>query len=154
MIGYTEVHIGVLERALLAYRSNHMLMESILDECRKEGIRRFDKLPIAKRRKFYSKYLGWLGFKLPTNMDKLRYFDGGYSLSLVDAAFATEWKIVEKVAVGLEHVDDNLLYDWYMNVDRDKYVQLLTLFTNTQGDSLLLSADGCKFIEKWEPKYG
>lgn len=154
MIGYTEVNIGVLERALIAYRADSLLMEGILDECRKEGVRRFDKLPIAKRRKFYAKYFGWLGFKLPTNLDKLRYFDGGYSLSLVDAAFATEWYIVDKIAIGLEHVDDVALHEWYTRVYRDSYKELLDLYKNTQGNSLLLSATGCKFIEKWEPKYG
>lgn len=152
MIGYTEVHLSALERALIAYRANSFLMESVLDECRTEGVRRFDRLPIAKRRQFYAKYFGWLGFKAPTTMDKLRYFDGGYGL-LMSSAFAREWYIIDKVAIELEHVDDVALYDWYMKVDRQQYSELLTLFTNTQGDSLLLSAKGCKFIVKWEPKY-
>lgn len=153
MIGYTEVHLSALERALIAYRADNFLMAGILEECRTEGVRRFDRLPVAKRRKFYAKYFGWLGFKEPTQSDKLRYFDGGYDFSLIANAFAREWYILDKIAIELEHVDDVALYDWYHEVDRKQYNELLTLFTNTQGDSLLLSAEGCKFLVKWEPKY-
>lgn len=152
MIGYTEVHVVALERALIAYRANHTLMTGILEECRREGEKRFDALPIASRRKFYAKWFGFMGFKTPTRSEKLRYFDGGYGVGLC-ACLADEWYIIDRIATELDHVDDVKFYDWYSGIDKKEYKELLTLFQNTQGDSLLLSSKGCEFLVKWGEQY-
>lgn len=153
MIGYTSIYIGTLERALIAYRANNNHMVDVLEELRNEGVKLFDSSKLAKRRAFYAKYFGWMGFKHPERIEKLRSFDGYYGIGAFDSVFSSEFFILHKLARKLEIVDADEFTDWYYSSEVKPYKALLTLFENTQGDSLMLSPEGCKFINRWEPKY-
>ena len=152
MIGYTQVYIGTLERSLIAYRANDARMLDVMEEYRSKAEELFDGSRLARRRLFYAKWFGWLGFSVPTRREKLRSFDGYYSKGFA-SVFSSEFPIIHRLVADEGVVDPNEFCDWYYSSEVKPYKDLLLLFQNTQGDSLMLSPEGCKFINKWGPRY-
>ena len=150
VVGMAPVYIGNVERALIAYRRNSAEQEENLAGLRQKLINSYwnDAWRLLRR------FRRWRTGEEPTDSQKVLSYSGGDSWSPMTAAFSSEMESVMPVAREvLSDEDHQLFWAWYIGREKEEYKAVMTLWENTQGDTILLSEVGCRFVNKWSEKY-
>lgn len=150
VVGLVEVHVSNVERALIAYRrvgAEHSISLKGMRAQLIEGYWSVKFRPLKRLQRLF-------GAAEPTDQRKVLSYSGGDSLGFLDRAFASEWDSIKPLISECAGPDNyDCFTSWYFNHETETYKSMLSLWENTQGDTLLLSEVGCKFMNKWRVRY-
>lgn len=150
VVGLVEVHVSNVERALIAYRRVGAEYSISLKGMRAQLIEGYWSVKFRPLKRLQRLF----GAAEPTDQRKVLSYSGGDSLGYLDRAFASEWDSIRPMiseCVGPDNYE--CFASWYLGYDTSVYKSMLSLWENTQGDTLLLSEVGCKFMNEWSAKY-
>lgn len=150
IIGFTNVYVGNIERALIAYRRNSAEMQVNLDAGRQRLI---DKYWGSKWRP-YIKLRSWVTGVYPTSDEKVLSYSGGDSWWPTTEMFSSEYRSVAPLLDELLDAEDYKLWrGWYFQLEVEEYKAIKSLWENTPGEYVLLSDAGCGFVNTWGARY-